>query len=205
MDWFVFISDSIVMLPDMKSTFSSSALPKRSHLLWLAWLRAPPTSPPGLLPHHHLPVAGAGAGRTVPPPRPGRRHQSGPQPGPLRRQLLLPPALFPFPSAGSGSFDPALAADPPAFVPSLSGARQRPPGSVGRWSQTAQGRAENARGQKPSPGVPLQRQGVLHYGPLPPSRCLVGAGRRGLPGSARGGSHPRGHRLERPRPTHAIG
>src|SRR6266853_673075 len=40
MDWFVFISDSIVMLPDMKSTFSSSALPKRSQLLWLAWLRA---------------------------------------------------------------------------------------------------------------------------------------------------------------------
>jgi len=28
------------MLPDMKSTFSSSALPKRSQLLWLAWLRA---------------------------------------------------------------------------------------------------------------------------------------------------------------------
>src|SRR5205814_10543007 len=40
MDWFVFISDSIVMLSDMKSIFSSSALPKRSELLWLAWLRA---------------------------------------------------------------------------------------------------------------------------------------------------------------------
>ena len=40
MDWFVFISDSIVMLSDMKSIFSSSALPKRSQLLWLAWLRA---------------------------------------------------------------------------------------------------------------------------------------------------------------------
>src|SRR5713101_7900260 len=40
MDWFVFISDSIVMLSDMKSIFSSSALPKRSQLLWLAWLHA---------------------------------------------------------------------------------------------------------------------------------------------------------------------
>src|SRR5258707_1662774 len=40
MDWFVFISDSIVMLQDMKSIFSSSALPKRSQLLWLGWFRA---------------------------------------------------------------------------------------------------------------------------------------------------------------------
>src|SRR6266704_1001836 len=40
MDWFVFISDSIVMLSDMESIFSSSALPKRSQILWLAWLRA---------------------------------------------------------------------------------------------------------------------------------------------------------------------
>src|SRR5216684_8310939 len=40
MDWFVFISDSIVMLSDMESIFSSSALPKRSQLLWLAWLHA---------------------------------------------------------------------------------------------------------------------------------------------------------------------
>ena len=37
---FVFISDIIVMLSDMKSNFSSFTSPKRSHLLWLAWLRA---------------------------------------------------------------------------------------------------------------------------------------------------------------------
>jgi len=30
------------------------------------------------------------------------------------------------------------------------------------------------QGSKPAPGVPLQRQGVLHYGPLPPALAFVG-------------------------------
>src|ERR1035437_948044 len=93
----------------------------------------PPTPPPGLLPHHYLPVAGGRPGGFLPAPGLGRRDQPGPQPGPFRRQLLLPAPLLPFFGAGPGPVDPIVAADPPAFVPPLSGAGQRPPGRAGRW------------------------------------------------------------------------
>src|SRR5258708_32658356 len=73
----------------------------------------PPALAASLFPHHLLPVVGGRPGGFVPAPRPGRRHQPGPKPGPIECQLLLPAALFSLPGTGSGPFDPTLAADSP--------------------------------------------------------------------------------------------
>src|SRR5437016_3532033 len=129
----VFMSCSIVMLTDNEQTILSARL-SQAFLPPLAGLAARPPAPaPGLLPKHHLPLAGARLGCPVPASRPRRRHQSGPQPGPFRRQLLLPPTLFSFARPQPRALNPTLASEPPAFVPPLLGAGQRPPGRAGRW------------------------------------------------------------------------
>src|SRR5438093_6506446 len=92
----VFMSCSIVMLTDNEQVILLAHLPQAFSPPVAGLATRPPTPAPGLLPHHHLPLAGARLGCPVPAPRPGRRHQSGPQPGPFRRQLLLSPPLFPF-------------------------------------------------------------------------------------------------------------
>src|SRR5205809_2588000 len=95
----VFMSCSIVMLTDNEQTILPAHLSKAFSPPVAGLAARPPAPAPGLLPNHHLPLAGARPGCPVPAPRPGRRHQSGSQPGSFRCQLLLPATLFPFPSA----------------------------------------------------------------------------------------------------------
>src|SRR6266702_8927985 len=178
----VFMSCSIVMLTDNEQVILPAHLPQAFSPPVAGLAPRPPAPAPGLLPKHHLPLAGARAGCPVPAPRPGRRHQSGPQPGPFRRQLLLSPPLFPFARAQPRALNPTLAPEPPAFVPSLPRAGQRSAGGAGRWPQATQGGPQNAGRQKPSPRVPLQCQGVLHHGPFLASRRLVGPSSRHLSG-----------------------
>src|SRR5437016_1639366 len=201
----VFMSCSIVMLTDNEQTILPSLL-SQAFSPPLAGLAARPPAPaPGLLPKHHLPLAGACLGCPVPASRPRRRYQSGPQPGPFRRQLLLPPTLFSFPRPQPRALNPTLASEPRAFVPSLPRAGQRSSRCAGRWPQATQGGSQNAGRQKPSPRVPLQCQGVLHHGPFLASRRLVGPSSRHLLGRSSGGPHPRRRGLERPRPAHPAG
>src|SRR5208282_4094959 len=150
-------------------------------------LARPWTTPPSLLPHLHLPVACGRAGGLVPPPRSGRRDQPGSGPGVVGSQLLLFAALLPFARLGSGTTDPALAANRPALVPAAAGAGQQTGRRAGRWPQAAQRGQKDARRQKPPSGVSLQRQGFLHHGPSPPSRRRPGPGGRRLSGRAVGG------------------
>src|SRR6266545_855615 len=121
----VFMSCSIVMLTDNEQVILPAHLPQAFSPPVAGLAARPPAPAPGLLPNHHLPLAGARLGCPVPAPRPSWRHQSGPQPGPFRRQLLLPPTLFSFARAQPR----ALA--PPAFVPSLPGTGQRSSGCAG--------------------------------------------------------------------------
>src|SRR5881296_1955945 len=92
----VFMSCSIVRLTDNEQIILPDRLPQAFSPPLAGLAARPPAPTPGLLPLHYLPLAGARPGCPVPAPRPGRRHQSGPQPGPFRRQLLLSPPLFPF-------------------------------------------------------------------------------------------------------------
>src|SRR5438034_1934470 len=201
----VFMSCSIVMLTDNEQTILPAHLSQTFSALVAGLAARPPAPAPGLLPEHHLPLAGARVGCPVPATRPGRRHQSGPQPGPFRHQLLLSPPLFPFARAQPRALNPTLAPDPPAFVPSLPRAGQWSAGGAGRWPQATQGGSQNAGRQKPSPRVPLQCQGLLYHGPFLASRRLVGPSRRHLLGRPRGCPHSRGRGLERPRPAHPAG
>jgi len=50
--------------------------------------------------------------------------------------------------------------------------------------QAAQGGQKDAGGQKPAPGVPLQRQGFLYHGSFSPGRGRLGAGGGRLSGRA---------------------
>src|SRR6266849_3032061 len=201
----VFMSCSIVMLADNEQTILLAYLSQAFSPPVAGLVARPPAPALGLLPNHHLPLAGARLGCPVPAPRFGRRHQSGSQLGSFRRQLLLPATLFPFPGARPRALNSALAPDPRAFVPSLPRAGQRSAGGAGRWPQATQGGSQNAGRQKPSPRVPLQRQGLLHHGTFLASRRLVGPSRRHLLGRPSGCPHPRGRGLERPRPAHPAG
>src|SRR5436190_19410728 len=125
----VFMSCSIVMLTDNEQTILPGHLSQAFSPPVAGLAPRSPAPAPGLLPNHHLPLAGACLGCPVPAPRLGRCYQSGSQPGPFRRQLLLPATLFPFPGPQPGTPDPTLAPDSPAVVPSLPGAGQ---GSAGR-------------------------------------------------------------------------
>src|SRR5207247_11300928 len=201
----VFMSCSIVMLTDNEQSILPAHLSQAFSPPVAGLAPRSPAPAPGLLPNHHLPLAGARLGCPVPAPRLGRCHQSGSQPRPFGRQLLLPATLFPFPGAQPCALNPALAPDPPAFVPSLPRAGQRSAGGAGRWPQATQGGSQNAGRQKPSPRVPLQCQGLLYHGPFLASRRLVGPSRRHLLGRPRGGPYSRGRGVERPRPAHPAG
>src|SRR6266566_675179 len=119
MDWFVFISDSIVMLQDMKSIFSSSTLPKRSQLLWLAWLRAlQPLRPACSRTTTFLWLVLVLAALCLRPDLAGVTS--------LVRSLGLSDAsyycllhFFHSPALDLGALNPTLAPDSPAVVPSL--------------------------------------------------------------------------------------
>src|SRR5271166_6936613 len=128
----VFISDTIYMVSEHVQRNRSPLSPRTRVGSLDGLLARPATAPPGLLPHHHLPLAGSGFGRIVPAPGSGGRHQSGACLGAFRGQLLLPAALLPFPRPASGGVDPALAADSPAPVPATSGAGQWPRRRAGR-------------------------------------------------------------------------
>src|SRR5438874_12549182 len=141
----VFISCSIVTLKENEQAILPAHLPQAFSPLVAGLAARPPVPAPGLLPKHHLPLAGARPGRSVPPPRLRRCDQSGPQPGPFRRQLLLPATLLPFPGPPPGALNPTLAPDSPAVVPSLPGAGQGSAGPAGRWPQATQGRPQNPR------------------------------------------------------------
>src|SRR5216110_2848659 len=141
----VFISCSIVMLTDNEQAILPAHLSQAISPPVAGLAARPPAPAPSLLPHHDLPLAGSRPGRSVPAPRLGRCDQSGPQPGPFRRQLLLPATLFPFPGPQPGALNPTLAPDSPAVVPSLPRAGQGSAGPAGRWPQATQGRPQNAR------------------------------------------------------------
>src|SRR3989442_907734 len=95
----VFMSCSIVMLADNEQTILPAHLSQAFSPPLAGLASRPPAPAPGLLPNHHLPLAGARLGCPVPAPRFGRCDESGSQPGSFRRQLLLPATLFPFPGA----------------------------------------------------------------------------------------------------------
>ena len=135
----------------------------------------------------------------------GGRHQPGPGPGLVGRQLLLLAALLSFPGPGCGNLDPTVAKDLAAVAAAALGSGQRAAGGAGRWHQAAQGGPEDAGGQKPASGVPLQCQGFFHHGPLAAGRRVIGAGGGSLLEAVSGRPHPRGHRLEQSGPAHLVG
>src|SRR5208283_2610808 len=140
----VFISDTIYIVSEHVQSNRSPFAPRTGVGSLDGFLARPPTSPPGLCPHHHLPLAGRRPGRLLPPPRSGRRHQPGAGPGFVGSQLLRTAPFLPFARPKPGAVDSALAADSPAPVPPPAGAGQRAGGRVGRWPQAAQGGQKDA-------------------------------------------------------------
>src|SRR5207249_12304899 len=92
----VFISCSIVMLTDNEQTILPAHLSQAISPPVAGLAPRSPAPAPGLLPNHHLPLAGARLACPVPAPRLARCYQSGSLPRPVRRPLLLPATLFQF-------------------------------------------------------------------------------------------------------------
>src|SRR6266542_924437 len=129
----------------MNRLFFPIAFPKRSHLLWLAWLRAlVPLRPACSRTTTFLWLVLVLAALCLRPDLAGVTS--------LVRSLGLSDAsyycLLHF--FHSPALNPALAPDPPAFVPSLHRAGQRSSGGGGRRPQATQGGSQNAGRQKPS-------------------------------------------------------
>ena len=158
---FAFISDSIIILSDMSTLFSAPS--RRSGLLWRAFWRAlQPLRPACSRSTTFLWLVVVLAALCLRPDLAGVTSL-------VRALGFRTPAITAcctsfIPRPWMWPLDPTVAQTLAALAAGAAGAGQRTAGGAGGWHQAAQGGQEDAGGQKPASGVPLQRQGVFHHG-----------------------------------------